>query len=81
MDTPLHALVPFGSAREPGLILISPAGLVHFWDSLGMGLAGGTPSSMSSLSLNEDERVTAFTRADVSFPLFEFAPCLMIYHV
>ncbi|KAF7796965.1 hypothetical protein EIP86_008153 [Pleurotus ostreatoroseus] len=64
MDTPLHALVPFGSAREPGLILISPAGLVHFWDSLGMGLAGGTPSSMSSLSLDEEERVTAFTRAD-----------------
>ncbi|KAJ3533367.1 hypothetical protein NM688_g7291 [Phlebia brevispora] len=64
MDTPFHALVPFGSAREPGLILISPEGQVHFWDSLGMGLAGGTHSSKSSLGLNEEERVTAFTRAD-----------------
>ena len=65
MDTPLHALVPYGPTREPGLILLTPGGILHFWDSLGMGLAGGVPSSRSNLPLTTDERVTTLTRADV----------------
>lgn len=65
MDTSLHALVPYGSSREPGLILLSPGGAMWFWDSLAMGLAGGEPSFISSLSLNFDERATTLTRADV----------------
>lgn len=64
MDTALHALVPYGPTREPGLILLSPGGILHFWDSLAMGLAGGEPSSHSSLPLNVDERVTTLRRAD-----------------
>ncbi len=66
MDTPFHILVPFGSSREPGLILMSPGGTAHFWDSLGMGLAGGEYSSKSSLGLSSEERVTKLIRADVS---------------
>ncbi|THG99186.1 hypothetical protein EW026_g3129 [Hermanssonia centrifuga] len=64
MDTPFHILVPFGSSREPGLILMSPGGTAHFWDSLGMGLAGGEYSSKSSLGLSSEERVTKLIRAD-----------------
>ncbi|EKM55617.1 uncharacterized protein PHACADRAFT_256352 [Phanerochaete carnosa HHB-10118-sp] len=63
-DTALHALVPYGPTREPGLILLTPGGILHFWDSLGMGLAGGEPSSRSNLPLTADERVTTLTRAD-----------------
>lgn len=65
MDTALHALVPYGQTREPGLLLLSPGGILHFWDSLAMGLAGGEPSERSSLTLSSDERVTTLTRADV----------------
>jgi nuclear pore complex protein Nup133 len=67
MDTALHALVPYNSSREPGLILLSPGGILHFWDSLGMGLAGGEPSSRSSLPLVQDERVTTLSRVDVQY--------------
>ena len=65
MDPPFHALVPFGSAREPGLILMSPGGHLSFWDSLGMGLAGGASSSRYTLPIEHPERVTTLTRADV----------------
>lgn len=67
MDTPLHALVPYNNTREPGLILLTPGGVLHFWDSLGMGLAGGEPTSKSTLPLSagDDEKVTTLTRADV----------------
>ncbi|KAH8107113.1 Non-repetitive/WGA-negative nucleoporin C-terminal-domain-containing protein [Cristinia sonorae] len=64
MATPLHALVPYGSSREPGLILATPGGHVRFWDSLGSGLAGGDHFSSLSLELADDERVTTLTRAD-----------------
>lgn len=66
MATPLHALVPYGPSREPGLFLITPGGHIRFWDSLGIGLAGGDHYSSSSLDLADDERVTTLTRADVS---------------
>lgn len=66
MATPLHALVPYGSSREPGLILVTPGGHVRFWDSLGIGLAGGEHYTTITLDLVEDERVTTLTRADVS---------------
>ena len=72
MDTALHALVPYGPTREPGLILLSPGGVLHFWDSLAMGLAGGEPSSYSSLPLDVEERATTLTRADVRPYFFSF---------
>lgn len=65
MATPFHALVPFGSQREPGLIVCSNIGQVRFWDSIGMGLAGGDNFSFSVLSLVEGENVTNLVRADV----------------
>ncbi|TCD68905.1 hypothetical protein EIP91_009455 [Steccherinum ochraceum] len=64
MATPLHALVPYGSSREPGLILVTSGGHVRFWDSVGIGLAGGDHYSTLSLELPDEERVTTLTRAD-----------------
>ncbi|CCM02415.1 uncharacterized protein FIBRA_04513 [Fibroporia radiculosa] len=64
MATPFHALVPYGSSREPGLIVSSPTGEVRFWDGLGMGLAGGDNFLVMSLDLEREERVTTLTRAD-----------------
>lgn len=65
MVTPFHALVPYGPSREPGLIISSPTGQIRFWDSLGMGLAGGDKFALSSLELDEGENVTTLTRSDV----------------
>lgn len=64
---PFHSLVPQGSSREPGLILVSAAGSVRFWDSIGIGLAGGENYSSSDLNdMEYDEEVTNLIRADVS---------------
>ncbi|KAI0331109.1 hypothetical protein GY45DRAFT_1322812 [Cubamyces sp. BRFM 1775] len=64
MATPFHALVPFGSQREPGLIICSNIGQIRFWDSIGMGLAGGDNFSFTLLELEEGENVTNLIRAD-----------------
>ncbi|TFK76396.1 hypothetical protein BDN72DRAFT_755585 [Pluteus cervinus] len=63
--SPFHAFVPFGTEREPGLILVSVHGEVRFWDSIGIGLAGGANYSTSELDLGEGEQVTKFIRSDV----------------
>ena len=66
---PLHTLVPQGSTREPGLILVSTDGQIRFWDSLGIGLAGGENYASSQLKdMEYDEEVTNLVRADVSSP-------------
>ena len=65
MSTHFHALVPYGLQREPGLIICSYAGHVRFWDSIGMGLAGGENFSSYALPIPEEEIVTTLTRADV----------------
>ncbi|KAF9075250.1 hypothetical protein BDP27DRAFT_40146 [Rhodocollybia butyracea] len=61
---PFHSLVPWGSGREPGLILISTAGEVRFWDSVGIGLAGGDRYSTTYLGLDSEDIVTGFKRID-----------------
>ncbi|KAJ7774554.1 hypothetical protein DFH07DRAFT_102982 [Mycena maculata] len=61
---PFHELVPYTSAREPGLILVSLSGQIRFWDSIGIGLAGGQSYSTTDLGLSSDEVVTNFARAD-----------------
>ena len=66
MTTPFHALVPYGPQREPGLIVASNVGQVRFWDSIGMGLAGGDNYTLSTLDLKDGEGVTSLIRADVS---------------
>ena len=59
--------MPQGSAREPGLILVSPAGQVRFWDSIGMGLAGGDNFVQAQLEdIEYDEEVTNLVRLNVS---------------
>ncbi|KAF7967089.1 hypothetical protein HWV62_35891 [Athelia sp. TMB] len=61
---PYHALVPYGSSREPGLILLSMGGEIRFWDSIGIGLAGGENYSLSMLDLVGPEYISNFIRAD-----------------
>jgi nuclear pore complex protein Nup133 len=47
--------------------LVSAAGSVRFWDSIGIGLAGGENYSSSDLNdMEYDEEVTNLIRADVS---------------
>ncbi|KAJ6547586.1 hypothetical protein B0H19DRAFT_1266498 [Mycena capillaripes] len=63
-DPPFHELVPYTSAREPGLILVSLSGEIRFWDSIGIGLAGGQNYSTTDLGLSPDEAVTNLLRVD-----------------
>ncbi|KAJ7905514.1 Non-repetitive/WGA-negative nucleoporin C-terminal-domain-containing protein [Mycena olivaceomarginata] len=65
-NPPFHELVPYTSAREPGLILVSLSGEIRFWDSIGIGLAGGQNYSSTDLDLSPDEVVTNLLRVDVS---------------
>jgi len=59
--------VPQGTSREPGLILVSASGKIRFWDSIGIGLAGGESYIASQLEdMEYDEEVTNLIRADVS---------------
>jgi hypothetical protein len=69
-STPYHGLVPYGVTREPGLILVSISGEVRFWDSIGIGLAGGDHYSTAYLDLGSREIVTNLIRADVSASSF-----------
>ncbi|KAI9466341.1 hypothetical protein BJY52DRAFT_1367647 [Lactarius psammicola] len=61
---PLHAFVPYGSSREPGLILASPSGEVWFWNNIGVGLAGGEQYSKILLELESNEIISSLTRLD-----------------
>ncbi|KAJ3934928.1 MAG: hypothetical protein NXY57DRAFT_593318 [Lentinula lateritia] len=61
---PFHSLVPWGSSREPGLILISTAGEIRLWDSVGIGLAGGDRYSTTYLELISEDIVTGLKRVD-----------------
>ncbi|KAJ7774888.1 hypothetical protein B0H16DRAFT_78349 [Mycena metata] len=63
-NPPFHELVPYTSAREPGLILVSLSGEIRFWDSIGIGLAGGQNYSTTDLGLSADEVVTNLLRVD-----------------
>lgn len=63
---PSHSLIPHGSMREPGLILLTREGLGRFWDSIGIGLAGGEGYGSFALPLMPSENVSTFIRGDVS---------------
>ncbi|KAI9509614.1 Non-repetitive/WGA-negative nucleoporin C-terminal-domain-containing protein [Russula earlei] len=61
---PLYAFVPYGSSREPGLILASQSGEVWFWNNIGVGLAGGEQYSKIVLELQSNENINSLTRLD-----------------
>ncbi|THH17812.1 hypothetical protein EW146_g3080 [Bondarzewia mesenterica] len=61
---PFHSFVPYGSSREPGLVLLSPSGEIRCWDSIGIGLAGGEHYSKIQLELEAGENTTSLTRSD-----------------
>ncbi|KAI0322245.1 Non-repetitive/WGA-negative nucleoporin C-terminal-domain-containing protein [Amylostereum chailletii] len=61
---PFHAFVPYSAIREPGLILLSVSGEIRFWDSIGIGLAGGEHYFKTSLGLDAGESATSLTRSD-----------------
>ncbi|KAJ7285784.1 hypothetical protein C8J57DRAFT_1431461 [Mycena rebaudengoi] len=67
---PFHELVPYTSAREPGLILVSLSGEIRFWDSIGIGLAGGQNYSTTNLGLSSDEVPQTFILSTSSGLLF-----------
>lgn len=62
---PLYAFVPYGSSREPGLVLASQSGEVWFWNNIGVGLAGGEQYSKILLELQSNEIVNSLMRLDV----------------
>ncbi|KAG6907355.1 hypothetical protein DXG01_009239 [Tephrocybe rancida] len=64
LQAPFHALIPHNTSREPGLILLSTDGQIRFWDSIGIGLAGGDHYVTIQLDLGADESVTNFLRSD-----------------
>ncbi|KAG6814378.1 hypothetical protein H0H92_010964 [Tricholoma furcatifolium] len=64
LQAPFHALIPYNSAREPGLILMSSDGVIRFWDSIGIGLAGGDRYTTIQLDLSLGESVTNLIRSD-----------------
>lgn len=75
---PLHALVPQGFSREPGLILVSAGGFIRFWDSIGIGLAGGENYSASQLDdIDRDEEVTNLLRTDVSLSFLRVSQVIL----
>ncbi|KAF9265417.1 methyltransferase type 11 [Marasmius fiardii PR-910] len=61
---PFHCLVPYSSGREPGLILVSTIGEIRFWDSIGIGLAGGDRYTTTQLGITSEELVTNLIRVD-----------------
>ncbi|GLB34911.1 putative non-repetitive/WGA-negative nucleoporin C-terminal [Lyophyllum shimeji] len=61
---PFHALIPYTTAREPGLILLSHDGTVRYWDSIGIGLAGGDHYATTKLDISAGESVTNLVRSD-----------------
>ncbi|KAK2466879.1 hypothetical protein APHAL10511_001137 [Amanita phalloides] len=61
---PFHALVPYSPNREPGLVLVSSSGMIRFWDSIGIGLAGGEHFYAASLNLPSGQQVTNLIRSD-----------------
>lgn len=69
LQAPFNAFVPYELSREPGLILVSPSGMVFFWDSIVLGLTGGTPTHESRLTLIRDEVVTYFVTSEVCYSI------------
>lgn len=85
LSSPFVCLPSLGPSREPALLLLSTAGEIRFWNSIGMGLTGGDHWDASFLDLNEDEFVTSFTKARVSHMLSlynqKFSNLCIVKHV
>ncbi|KAG9005375.1 hypothetical protein FRB90_010415 [Tulasnella sp. 427] len=60
--TPFASLVPYGTTREPGLIVASGEGELRFWDSVDTGLAGAEHFTSVQLDLVTAEFVTGLYR-------------------
>ncbi|KNZ71793.1 Nucleoporin [Termitomyces sp. J132] len=64
LQPPFHALIPHSTSREPGLILLSVGGTIRFWDSIGIGLAGGDRYITVQLDVVPGEFITNLLRSD-----------------
>ncbi|KAG8948275.1 hypothetical protein FRC04_009913 [Tulasnella sp. 424] len=60
--TPFASFVPYGTTREPGLIVASGTGELRFWDSVDTGLAGAENYTGTQLDLVTDEYLTGLYR-------------------
>ncbi|KIO32563.1 hypothetical protein M407DRAFT_213755, partial [Tulasnella calospora MUT 4182] len=74
--TPFASFVPYGTTREPGLIVVSGEGELRFWDSVDTGLAGAEHFTSTQLDLVSGEYVTGLYRYEVR----SLAPQICIYY-
>jgi nuclear pore complex protein Nup133 len=63
---PNVSLIPYGSSREPGLVMISSTGEIRLWESINAGLAGADQFYSSSAPLSAGEYISNMYRCEVS---------------
>ncbi|KAG9086775.1 hypothetical protein FS749_003384 [Ceratobasidium sp. UAMH 11750] len=64
---PNVSLIPYGSSREPGLVMIASTGEIRLWESINAGLAGAEQFYSSSVPLSAGEYVSTMYRSEAAF--------------
>ncbi|QRW15198.1 non-repetitive/WGA-negative nucleoporin carboxy-terminal protein [Ceratobasidium sp. AG-Ba] len=64
---PNVSLIPYGSSREPGLIMVSSTGEIRLWESINAGLAGAEQFYSNSVPLSSSEHVSTMYRSEAAF--------------
>lgn len=62
---PNVSLIPYGSSREPGLLMVSSTGEIRLWESINAGLAGADQFYSSVVSVSAGEYVSNMYRCEV----------------
>ncbi|KAG8684682.1 hypothetical protein FRC09_015237, partial [Ceratobasidium sp. 395] len=61
---PNVSLIPYGSSREPGLVMIASTGEIRLWESINAGLAGAEQFYSNSVPLSAGEYVSTMHRSE-----------------
>ncbi|KAG8747615.1 hypothetical protein FRC10_000157 [Ceratobasidium sp. 414] len=64
---PNVSLIPYGSSREPGLVMVASTGEIRLWESINAGLAGAEQFYSSSVPLSAGEHVSTMYRSEAAF--------------
>ncbi|KAG8742029.1 hypothetical protein FRC12_015471, partial [Ceratobasidium sp. 428] len=64
---PNVSLIPYGSSREPGLVMIASTGEIRLWESINAGLAGAEQFYSNSVPLSAGEYVSTMHRSEAAF--------------
>ncbi|KAF8610233.1 hypothetical protein BDV93DRAFT_517387 [Ceratobasidium sp. AG-I] len=64
---PNVSLIPYGSSREPGLVMIASTGEIRLWESINAGLAGADQFYSSLVPVSAGEYVSSMYRCEASF--------------